>query len=145
MDWLRAERPSESTSANSVATLLPGIIARRRHYAGEPGVIRGGLLSKNGVEAIISGVRLEMEEIKKENTEWREAEIIAEAARLGLSPEPSGLDPGLWIAHCPRTNHSLLIQPKRNQFYCGYCRVGGGIDELLEFVSKRRSKTPRLA
>jgi hypothetical protein len=141
LDWLRAERPSESTLAYSVETLLFHIIWRCLYYVGEPVDVRAGLLSKEHVEAIISSVRLEMDEIKKENEVWREAEIVTKAAHLGLSPMASNLDVKFWIARCPGTNHTLDLQPKRNLFYCGYCRVGGGIDKLDEFVAQRRSPT----
>src|ERR1039458_6939753 len=104
MDWLRAERPSESTFAYSVETLLFSIIARCLYYVGEPVDVRAGLLSKKHVWAIISSVRLEMEEIKKENEVWREAEIVTKAAHLGLSPMASNLDVKFWIARCPGTN-----------------------------------------
>ena len=138
---LRAERPSESTFAYSVETLLFSIIARCLRYVGEPVDVRAGLLSKKHVWAIISSVRREMEEIKKENEVWREAEIVTKAAHLGLSPMASNLDVKFWIARCPGTNHTLDLQAKRNLFYCGYCRVGGGIDKLDEFVAlRRRSK-----
>ena len=137
--WLCAERPSESTLADSVETLLFSIIARCLRYVGEPVDVRAGLLSKKHVWAIISSVRREMEEIKKENEVWREAEIVTKARQLGLSPQASSLDVKFWIARCPGTNHSLDLQPKRNLFYCGYCRVGGGIDKLDEFVAHRRS------
>ena len=136
--WLRAERPSESTLAYSVETLLFSIIARCLYYVGEPVDVRAGLLSKKHVWAIISSVRREMEEIKKENEVWREAEIVTKAAHLGLSPMASNLDVKFWIARCPGTNHTLDLQPKRNLFYCGYCKVGGGIDKLDEFVAQRR-------
>jgi hypothetical protein len=139
--WLRAERPSEFTLAYSVETLLFSIIARCLYYVGEPVDVRAGLLSKKHVWAIISSVRREMEEIKKENEVWREAEIVTKAAHLGLSPMASNLDVKFWIARCPGTNHTLDLQPKRNLFYCGYCRVGGGIDKLDEFVGQRRSPT----
>ena len=139
MDWLRAERPSESTLAYSVETLLFSIIARCLYYLGEPVDVRAGLLSKKHVWAIISSVRREMEEIKKENEVWREAEIVTKAAHLGLSPVASNLDVKFWIARCPGTNHTLDLQPKQNLFYCGYCKVGGGIDKLDEFVAHRRS------
>ena len=76
LDWLRDERPSESTLADSVETLLFSIIARCLYYVGEPVDVRAGLLSKKHVWAIISSVRREMEEIKKENEVWREAEIV---------------------------------------------------------------------
>ena len=88
MDWLRAEGPSESTLANSVETLLPDIIARCLHFVGDVVSVRAGLLSKERVETIISSVRLEMDEIKKENGVWREAEIVTKAGELRLSPRP---------------------------------------------------------
>ena len=141
LDWLRDERPSESTLAYSVETLLFSIIARCLYYVGEPVDVRAGLLSKKHVWAIISSVRREMEEIKKENEVWREAEIVTKAAHLGLSPMASNLEVKFWIVRCPGTNHTLDLQPKRNLFYCGYCRVGGGIDKLDEFVAQRRSPT----
>jgi hypothetical protein len=112
MDWLRAERPSEPASAYSVETLLFNIIARCLHYVGEPVGVRAGLLSKKHVWAIISSVCLEMEEIKKENEVWREAEIITKAAHLGLSPKASNLGGGTWIAFCPGTKHPLELRPK---------------------------------
>src|SRR5664280_3097706 len=78
--WLCAERPSESTLADSVETLLFSIIARCLYYVGEPVDVRAGLLSKKHVWAIISSVCLEMDEIKKENEVWREAENVTKAA-----------------------------------------------------------------
>jgi len=138
LNWLSAERPSESTLAYSAETLLFGIIWRCLYYVGEPVDVRGGLLSKQHVEAIVSSVRLEMDEIKKENEVWREAEIVTRAAHLGLLPQASNLGVATWIARCPGTNHTLELQPKRNLFYCGYCRVGGGIDELDEFAAHRK-------
>jgi hypothetical protein len=139
MDWLRAERPSEDTIAYSVETLLFGIITRCLRYVGEPVDVRAGLLSKGHVWAIISSVGLEMDEIKNENELWRESKLITKAARLGLALQASHFSRGTWIACCPGTNHTLELQPKRNLFYCGGCRVGGSIDELDEFVAQRRS------
>ena len=139
LEWLRDERTSESTLAYSVETLLFSIIARCRYYLGEPVDVRAGLLSKGPVWAIISSACLEMDEIKKENEFWREAKIVTKAAHLGLALQASHFSRGTWIACCPGTNHTLELQPKRNLFYCGYCRVGGGIDELDEFVAQRRS------
>jgi hypothetical protein len=139
MDWLRAERPSDSTLAYSVETLLFDIIARCLRYVGEPVDVRSGLLGKGHVWAIISSVGLEMDEIKKENESWREAKIVTKAAHLGLALQASHFSRGSWIACCPGTNHTLELQPMRNLFYCGYCRVGGGIDELAKFVARKRS------
>ncbi len=138
LNWLRAERPSESTLAYSAETLLFSIIWSCLYYVGEPVDVRAGLLAKEHVEAIIRSVRLEMEETKKENGVWRKAEIVTKAGQLGLSPIASSLGAGIWIARCPGTTHTIQIQPKRNLFYCGYCRVGGGIDELAEFAAQRK-------
>jgi hypothetical protein len=139
MDWLCAERPSEEMLAFSVETLLFDIIARCLRYVGEPVDVRAGLLSKGHVWAIVSSVGLEMDEIKNENELWRESKLITKAANLGLSLQASQFSRGTWIACCPGTNHTLELQPKRNLFYCGYCRVGGGIDELDKFVAHKRS------
>ena len=68
-----------------------GIIWRCLYYVGEPVDVRGGLLSKQHVEAIVSSVRLETDEIKEENEVWREAEIVTKAAHLGLLPQASNL------------------------------------------------------
>jgi hypothetical protein len=141
MDWLHAERPSEGALAYSVETLLFDIVARCLRYVGEPVDVRSGLLGKGHVWMIISSVGLEMDEIKKENESRREAKIVTKAAHLGLALQASHFSRGSWIACCPGTNHTLELQPKRNLFYCGYCRVGGGIDELDEFVTQRRSTT----
>jgi hypothetical protein len=139
MDWLRAERPSESTLAYSVETLLFKIIARCLRYVGEPVDVRAGLLSKGHVWAIITSVCLEMDEIKNENELGRRAEIVTTAAHLGLALQPSQFGRRTWIACCPGTNHTLELKTKQNLFYCGCCRVGGVIDELAKFVARKRS------
>jgi hypothetical protein len=138
LGWLRDERPSESTLAYSAETLLFHIIWRCLYYVGEPVDVRAGLLSKVHVEAIISSVRLEMDEVEKENEVWREAAIVTKAAELGLSPNASKLGAGIWIARCPGTNHNIQMQPKQNLFFCGYCKINGGINELHEFAAQRK-------
>jgi hypothetical protein len=138
MDWLCAERPSVATLAHSVETLLFSIIVRCLRYVGEPVDVRAGLLAKGHVWAIISSVCLEMDETRKENALWRDAKIVTKAAQLGLALRASHFSRGTWIACCPGTNHTLELQPKRNPFYCGYCRVGGGPDELDKFAARRR-------
>jgi hypothetical protein len=139
MDWLRAERPSESTLAHSVETLLFDIIARCLRYVGEPVDVQAGLLSNGHVWTIITSVCLEMDETKNENELGRRAEIVTTAAHLGLALQPSRFGRGTWIARCPGTNHTLELKTKQNLFYCGCCRVGGGIDKLVEFVARKRS------
>jgi hypothetical protein len=139
MGWLHAERPGESTLVDSVETLMVDIIARCLRYVGDPVDARAGLLGKGHVWAIINSVYLEMGETKNENELWRDAKIVTKAAQLGLALQASHFSIGTWIGCCPLANHTLELQPKRNLFHCGCCRVGGGIDELDGFVAQRRS------
>ena len=69
-------------------------------------------------EAIISSVRLEMEEIKKENEVWREAEIVLKAAQTLSRDEPHPLN----AAKAKSVLLRLLL----------------GRDELDEFAAKRK-------
>ncbi len=64
--------------------------------------------------------------------------IVQEARTQRLVPEP--VAPGQWRARCPGTNHSLLIQPPIEKFYCGYCRRGGTAEDLIAFCDERRSR-----
>ena len=139
MDWLQAEKPSGDTLVYSVETLLFDIIARCLRYVGELVDVRAGLLSKGHVWAIVSSIGLEIDEIKNENELWHEAKIVKTAAQLGLALQASHFSRGTWIACCPGTNHTLELQPKRNLFYCGACKVGGGVDELNGFVAQKKS------
>ena len=47
LNWLRAERPSESSLAYSAETLLFSIIWSCLYYVGEPVDVRAGLLTSN--------------------------------------------------------------------------------------------------
>jgi len=74
-----------------------------------------------------------------------ETEIVIVARELGLNPEPSGLGLTLWKAICPSASHGLHISTHRDQFFCGYCSVTGGIDELRQFVKEsKRDKDKRI-
>jgi hypothetical protein len=136
---LRAERPRESTLAYSAETLLFILIAKCSRYIGEPVDVGAGLFSKTHVWAIISSVCREMDEIRNENELGRRAEIVTTATHSGLALQPCQFSRGTWIACCPGTNHTLELKPEQNLFYCGCCRVGGGINELAEFVARKRS------
>jgi hypothetical protein len=84
-----------------------------------------------------SSVGLELDEIKKANEGG--STNRNQAAHLGLALQASHFSRGTWIARCRGINHTLELQPKQNLFYCGYCRFGGGMDELDAFVAQRRS------
>ena len=126
----------ESSFTYFVVPLLFGIFARCLRFVVELVDVRAGLLRKEHVWAIITSVCLDMDETRKANELWRQAQIITKAAQLGLALRASHFSTGSWIACCPGTNHPLELQPKHNLFYCGYCRDGGGVDELDAFVSR---------
>ena len=89
--------------------------------------------------------RLEHEEFSRQAYE-NETEIIHVARELGLNPEPAGIGPVQWYANCPRTaGHPLRITTSDDYFFCGYCSVSGGVDELRAFVAENRpeQKAPK--
>ena len=138
MNWLSAERPSTSTLANSVEALMPSLIMRCLTFVGKPVDVWAGLLGKERVGIVINASWLEMDEIEKGNEVSRKAAVVAKAEQLGLAPEASRLIRGTWTARCPGTNHTLELQPKKNLFCCGYCKVGGGIEKLKQFSAHKR-------
>jgi hypothetical protein len=139
MNWLHAERPTESKLVDSVEALMPGIIASCLRHVGKPVIVRDGILRKERVATMIDAVCLHMSKIQKANESWREAQIVVKAAALGLLPKPSNYMAGIWVANCPGiNNHQIELQPKKNLFRCGYCRVGGGIEQLEEFAAQTK-------
>jgi hypothetical protein len=94
--------PAKPRWLTPIENLLFGIITRCLRYVGEPVDVRAGLLSKGHVWAIISSVCREMDEIKNDNELWRGAQIVTQAAYLGLALQASHFSRGTWIACCPR-------------------------------------------
>lgn len=94
-------------------------------------------------EATYYGVKGEVEREIDENMRRdreRETEIVALARDLGLSPGPTGTDPGYWNARCPGKRHPLLMKADVNEFFCGYCGRKGGMEELEAFVKERKGR-----
>jgi hypothetical protein len=69
-----------------------------------------------------------------------EAAIITAARDLKLNPRPAGHDTTAWIADCARRKHFIKISTSRNEFYCGYCKRGGGPAELRAFREEFNSR-----
>ena len=66
-----------------------------------------------------------------------ETEIVHVAGELGLNPEPAGVGPVHWYARCPaRGGHRIMMTTSDDRFFCGYCKVSGGVEELREFAAK---------
>jgi hypothetical protein len=109
LGWLHAERPSEPTLAYSAEILFFHIVWRCLYYVAETVDVCAGLLGKEYVQAIISSVRLEMDEIKKENGMWLESATSPD--RRGFLP-PAALRELRKVASCARFT-------RQNNFRCG--------------------------
>ena len=117
--------------------------------AGAPGdikhLIATAYLNKAHFKLLLERVELHRERERLAHEEFsrqayeNETEIIHVARELGLNPEPAGIGPVQWYANCPRTaGHPLRITTSDDSFFCGYCSVSGGVDELRAFVAKNR-------
>ena len=106
-------------------------------------VRRGGILNADEVSRIAAAGdaawRADRDEMRRqtEDAERRNpSRILAAARQAGLGPEPVG-GKGQWRTHCPGTNHALMISTTSETFGCGYCRIRGGPDDLIEFAAGR--------
>jgi hypothetical protein len=106
-------------------------------------VTREGLLNRAAIEELSRAARFERE-AARDFQRRRINEIVELARELKLFPDTDGLVRGRWEARCPGTSHSLEIQTQTNLFRCGYCRVGGGLEDLRSLVElrERASSTP---
>ena len=103
-------------------------------------LIACGYLSEGQYRLLLDRVQIFVDRKRKQyeqivsRTLDRETEIIHVARELGLNPEPTGFGLSQWKAICPNASHGLYISSHGDQFFCGYCSVSGGIDELRRFV-----------
>ena len=95
-----------------------------------------GMITEAMFSVIVKRLDEELTENKKK-TQSNETEIIAAARELNLDPEPTGTGPALWKANCPGTTHRLEIVATWNEFFCGYCKRKGGVEELRGLVGER--------
>jgi hypothetical protein len=105
-----------------------------------------GYISLEQFETLHLRVVINSARREREHKEWsrlarkNETEIVHVARELGLYPEPAGVGPVQWTATCPqRRGHRLLITTSCDEFFCGYCSVNGGVDELRTFAAKESS------
>lgn len=124
-------RPDAVTAARE----LFGALVRSRAGFGWPREFRkAGLLDESAYAAVVAGVEAELD-ARAAKAATNETEIVRVARDLGLNPEPTGEGSAHWRARCPGTQHQLLIGAGSGQFGCGYCRVKGGVNELLPGAS----------
>ena len=105
-------------------------------------VIEGGLLTIDEVK-ILSEIFLAERDAARAFQRRRSSPIVAIAHELKLDPDTDGSASGMWEANCPTRPHRLLLQTSSDLFYCGYCRVGGGPDELRALAAERRQAVTR--
>lgn len=131
--------PTQPGEKEACLTLLDVLVRSRLGFAWPNGFTKPGLLTEEAFQSVVKAVEAELE-TNTEKARSQESEIVTTARALSLNPEPTGTGATDWQAHCPGTNHTLMISAKSDQFGCGYCKVKGGVKELREFVTKRRTK-----
>ncbi len=85
---------------------------------------------------MLADVMVSRERMHAANLEQSQAAIVIMANSLGLYPSPSAQRADLWNAQCPRRNHFLLLNTKRDEFWCGYCNRHGSAPDLVAFVQE---------
>ena len=116
---------------------------------GAPGgmdrLVATGYISEAQFRLLFQRVKLAQERERMRRAKWtaeareNETEIIHVARELGLYPEPTGTGPVQWRGRCPRVSgHPLMITTSSDEFFCGYCSVSGGVDELRAFYAKQQ-------
>src|SRR5690554_4184169 len=69
----------------------------------------------------------------------KDNELIRLFNEYNLSPRPSLESIYSWVANCPsKRAHGIEINTKSNEWGCGYCRIGGDINELVIYMSNRK-------
>ena len=105
-------------------------------------MIEGGLLTIGEVKEL-SEIFLAELDAARAFQRRRRSPIVEVATELKLDPDTDGTTSGMWEANCPTRPHRLLLQTSTDLFYCGYCRVGGGPDELRALAVERRQSPTR--
>jgi len=131
--------PARDTEARSCEALLGRLFFGRVGHYWPEGFLLAGIIDEATYYRVKGEVERELDENTRRDRET-ETEIIALARELGLSPRPTGNNPGYWNAGCPGKSHHLLIKADVNEFFCGYCRRKGSIEELRMFVSERNTR-----
>jgi hypothetical protein len=99
--------------------------------------MRTGLIGRKDLEALVANIEAELDANSKAATRTKIVEMTDE---LRLGPSPVGIDPQIWSARCPQTNHDLQLNTSIDKFFCGYCKRSGGPEELALLVAERRKR-----
>jgi hypothetical protein len=135
--WLAATHASQDDIATAAITLLGAVFRSRVGFSWPRAFVRSGLIGLAQYEELLAKGTAKLDANREAAMKTRGA-IVEAADRLGLGPSATGTDPRAWRAQCPGTNHFLLLDSNTEKFFCGWCRRGGGADELAVFVAERR-------
>lgn len=127
--------PKQSEELSACLSLLTRAFRGSTGFSDPLRMLVPGMVDETAFHGLVQRIKQEMDDNKRKAHE-ENTEIVKVAQELGLHPEPSGAGPDEWQASCPKGRHQLVIQATKNLFYCGYCRRGGGPDELRAFVKE---------
>jgi hypothetical protein len=134
-----AGAPRHGTPRDAASILMSRLVRSRLHFAGSEPPYMPGLLTSQEMAAVVDALEQELRRntVTAEADQYRdEAAIITAARDLQLNPRPAGHNGTAWIADCACRKHFLKISISRNEFYCGYCKRGGGPAELRAFCEE---------
>jgi hypothetical protein len=129
----------QGTPRDAASILMSRLVRSRLHFSGSEPPYMPGLLTSQEMADIIDAFERELRRntVVAEGDQHRDETAIITAARdLQLNPQPAGDNSTAWIADCVRRKHFIEISTSRNEFYCGYCRRGGGTVELRGFCEE---------
>ena len=107
-------------------------------WNGEPRFNSAGYLNQEDFESIVSEVKKEINDLKKEGlktanhfTDYLESQ--------SLVPRPTGENKHLWLANCPFSggSHFMMISTETNTFGCGWCKKKGDQKALKDYLTKK--------
>ena len=143
-----ASAPSSGSTAEAARSLFPIALRDTLGLGGGPTrFVAAGLIGQEEYDDVVAALEREYSQRRAQaeaarsaaKTDDGQGAIVEVAGDLGLYPDPSLQYPHLWTATCPGTGHQLKLDSAKGLFYCGYCRRGGGPDELRAFASERRA------
>ncbi len=131
---MRVESREVDIRAIGRLMLLDFLLARGRYWWPTK-LETKGILSRSdwtGLRAALSN-QLGRQSLKDVNDPHG---ILATARKNGLCPECFGKPPEC-RANCPSGRHHMEINADRGQWYCGYCKMGGDVENLRRILSTR--------
>jgi hypothetical protein len=133
----------QGTPRDAASILMGRLVRSRLHFSGSEPPYMPGLLTSQEMAGIVDAFEQELRwntMAAEADQHSNEAAITKAAIDLKLNPRPAGQNTTAWIADCARRSHFIEISTSRNEFYCGYCKRGGGPAELRAFCEEISSR-----